>query len=102
MNAFDTARFFKALSEPPRIAILHILSEHPDMLTVDKLIEKLHAAGFPLEQPTFSHHLKILRRAGMVTYRHHWHHHYYSVCPDAFAAMAEALCPFMAEVEVAV
>ncbi len=61
MNAFDTARFFKALSEPPRIAILHILSEHPDMLTVDKLIEKLHAAGFPLEQPTFSHHLKILR-----------------------------------------
>ncbi len=62
MNAKDTARRFKALSEPPRIAILHILAAHPDTLTVDKLIEKLHAAGFP----------------------------------------AEALCPFMAEVEVAV
>jgi len=102
VNAKDTARLFKALSGPPRIAILHILNEHPDTLTVEDLVDKMDKAGFPLEQETVSYHLKILLYAGLVTYRHNWHHHYYSVCPDAFAAMAEALCPFMAEVEVAV
>ncbi len=70
MNAKDTARLFKALSGPPRIAILHILNEHPDTLTVEDLVDKMDKAGFPLEQETVSYHLKISCKKQPGTYRY--------------------------------
>jgi ArsR family transcriptional regulator len=48
---------------------------------------------FELSQPTISHHLKVLRDAGLVesTRRGTWA--YYRVVPDALGALASALAP---------
>ena len=48
-------------------------------------------AAFELSQPTISHHLKILREAGLVdvTRRGTWA--YYRLVPEAVDALREAL-----------
>jgi ArsR family transcriptional regulator len=54
---------FFALGEPARQQILVLLTEH-DELNVNQLTERL-----PLSRPAISHHLKILRQAGLVGVR---------------------------------
>jgi ArsR family transcriptional regulator, arsenate/arsenite/antimonite-responsive transcriptional repressor len=54
---------FFALGEPARQRILVLLTEH-DELNVNQLTERLH-----LSRPAISHHLKVLRQAGMVGVR---------------------------------
>lgn len=54
---------FFALGEPARQRILMLLTEH-DELNVNQLTERLH-----LSRPAISHHLKILRQAGLVEVR---------------------------------
>src|ERR687892_2032079 len=51
---------FKALADPTRVAIVNCLSA-ADEVCVCNL-----TATFDLSQPTISHHLKILREAGLV------------------------------------
>src|SRR2546429_523098 len=51
---------FKALADPTRVAIVNSLSS-ADEVCVCNL-----TATFDLSQPTISHHLKILREAGLV------------------------------------
>lgn len=53
---------FRALSDPTRLRILALLSAQQRPLCVRDIV-----AQFPLEQPTISHHLKVLRDAGLVT-----------------------------------
>ncbi len=61
-EAAALAVLFKALANPVRLQILDILSRHNgDICVCD--IESL----FSLSQPTISHHLGVLRRAGLVT-----------------------------------
>lgn len=57
----DQERALSALADPTRLRILHLLSRH-DSLCVCEI-----EAAFDLGQPTISHHLKILREAGIVT-----------------------------------
>lgn len=52
---------FKALADPTRLRILAMLAGSPSGMCVCDLNE-----GFDLEQPTISHHLKVLRKAGLV------------------------------------
>src|SRR6266508_1723782 len=54
---------FKALADPTRVAIVNSLSA-ADEVCVCNL-----TATFDLSQPTISHHLKILREAGLVESR---------------------------------
>src|SRR5580765_6191364 len=54
------AQTFKALADPTRVAIVNRLSG-AEMLCVCDL-----TGAFALAQPTISHHLKILRDAGLV------------------------------------
>ncbi|MBH9554194.1 ArsR/SmtB family transcription factor [Inhella gelatinilytica] len=54
---------FFALSEIPRQQILLLLSEH-EALNVNQIADQL-----PLSRPAVSHHLKILREAGLVEVR---------------------------------
>jgi len=56
----ELAARFKALSDPTRVAIINSLSA-TDEVCVCNL-----TATFDLSQPTISHHLKILREAGLV------------------------------------
>ena len=51
----------KVLSDPVRLSILNMLRERPA-----HSYEFL--AGLSITQPTLSHHMKILREAGFVTY----------------------------------
>jgi ArsR family transcriptional regulator len=59
---FETqAAFFKALGDPHRLAILAALSRARDPVCVCDL-----TAMLPLNQPTVSHHLRILRDQGLI------------------------------------
>ncbi len=60
-QAQHSARLLRALSDPTRLLILQMLSQHPDTLTVADLTGR-----FRLQQPTISHHLRILRDAGFL------------------------------------
>ncbi len=76
---------FKALADPTRVAIVNSLSA-ADEVCVCNL-----TATFELSQPTISHHLKILREAGLVesTRRGTWA--YYRIVPEAIEALRGAL-----------
>lgn len=60
-DANHIAAAFKALSHPVRVQIVDILSRHGgDICVCD--VEQY----FSLTQPTISHHLKVLREAGLI------------------------------------
>src|SRR5438445_8475106 len=66
-----------ALSDPTRLRILSLLSEHGDTLTVAEIVEH-----FTLEQPTISHHLRTLLSAKLVEYRKRGLNRYYALRRD--------------------
>jgi ArsR family transcriptional regulator len=61
-RAEELAGIFKALGDPTRIQIVHILAAAADPVCVCDF-----TAAFDLGQPTISHHLARLREAGIVT-----------------------------------
>ena len=63
-EAVSQARLLKALADPTRLRILNLLSRHEGEVCVFEIVE-----SFTLEQPTISHHLRILRDAGLVDCR---------------------------------
>ncbi len=63
-EAVSQARLLKALADPTRLRILSLLSRHEGEVCVFEIVE-----SFTLEQPTISHHLRILRDAGLVDCR---------------------------------
>src|SRR3954469_19166831 len=76
---------FKALADPTRVAIVNRLAHAAETCVCDL------TAAFDLSQPTISHHLKVLRHAGLVesTRRGTWA--YYRVVPEAIDALRGAL-----------
>jgi ArsR family transcriptional regulator len=85
-NARDElAARFKALADPTRIAIVNRLASADEVCVCD-----LNGA-FDLSQPTISHHLRILREAGLVesTRRGTWA--YYRLVPEAIESLRGAL-----------
>jgi ArsR family transcriptional regulator, arsenate/arsenite/antimonite-responsive transcriptional repressor len=84
-EAEELASRFKALADPTRVAIVNRLSTADEVCVCD-----LNGA-FDLSQPTISHHLRILREAGLVeaTRRGTWA--YYRLVPETVAALGEAL-----------
>ena len=58
----DDAAIFKALADANRLTMLATLARADDEVCVCDF-----TAALPLEQPTVSHHLRILREAGLVT-----------------------------------
>jgi ArsR family transcriptional regulator len=61
-RATNLAAVYKALGDPTRIQILHILAATNEPVCVCDF-----TAAFELGQPTISHHLATLREAGLVT-----------------------------------
>ncbi len=60
--AADLAAVYKALGDPTRIQMLHVLATAQEPVCVCDFTE-----AFDLGQPTISHHLGKLRDAGIVT-----------------------------------
>jgi ArsR family transcriptional regulator len=79
------AAAFKALADPTRVAIVNRLSAAPECCVCDLTAE------FELSQPTISHHLRVLRDAGLVesTSRGTWA--YYRLVPEAIDRLRESL-----------
>lgn len=79
------ANRFKALSDPTRVAIVNRLA------AAEEVCVCVFVTELGLSQPTISHHLKVLREAGLVasTRRGTWA--YYRLIPAAVADLARAL-----------
>jgi ArsR family transcriptional regulator len=76
---------FKALADPTRVGIVNTLSQVNEVC-VCNLTET-----FALSQPTISHHLKILREAGLVESSRRGTWAYYRLVPEAIDALRGAL-----------
>ena len=80
------AALFKALGDPHRLTILATLARSDDEVCVCDFTSAL-----PLNQPAVSHHLKILRDAGLVTSERHGTWVSYQLAPDAHERLRGAL-----------
>lgn len=83
-TAEETAKVFAALADPTRLSILKLLAENGEEVCVCEI-----TAAFTIGQPTISHHLRILKEAGLVTgvKRGKWVH--YSLVPGHKEALKE-------------
>jgi ArsR family transcriptional regulator len=76
------AAIAKALGDPVRLQLVDVLRKHAGKVCVCELIPL-----FDVGQPTVSHHLKVLRRAGLVDSERRGLWAYYYVLPDALAQL---------------
>ena len=72
------AEFYKALGDETRLKIIEMLFEHE--MCVCEIIDQL-----ALSQPAISHHLKILKHAGILQDTKEGKWIYYSLNPDVFS-----------------
>lgn len=79
-------RRFKALADPTRLRIVATLAANEAPICVCDL-----NTGFDLEQPTISHHLKVLRQAGLVSSARRGSWAYYRLHPAAEGWVREVL-----------
>lgn len=75
MEITDYATLFKALSEPVRLRILHLLLEKSELCVCD-IVDTLE-----LSQSVVSRHLAYLRNAGLLSTRREGVWIYYQVTP---------------------
>jgi ArsR family transcriptional regulator len=80
------AALFKALADPHRLTMLATLARADDEVCVCDF-----TGALPLEQPTVSHHLKILRDAGLVTSVRRGTWVYYRLAADARSRLEATL-----------
>jgi ArsR family transcriptional regulator, arsenate/arsenite/antimonite-responsive transcriptional repressor len=76
---------FKALADPTRVAIVNRLAAADEVCVCD------FVAALELSQPTVSHHLKILREAGLVESSRRGTWAYYRLVPRAVDGLRDAL-----------
>jgi ArsR family transcriptional regulator len=72
------ATLAKALGDPIRLQLVDVLRKHAGKVCVCELVPL-----FELSQPTVSHHLKVLRQAGIVDSERRGLWAYYYVNPEA-------------------
>jgi ArsR family transcriptional regulator, arsenate/arsenite/antimonite-responsive transcriptional repressor len=76
----------KALGDPIRLQIVDVLRKHAGRVCVCELTPL-----FDVGQPTVSHHLKVLRDAGIVDSERRGLWAYYYVIPDSLKELNEWL-----------
>ena len=86
-DAARLARQFAALADPVRLRILSVLATTPGgAICACDLVEPVGKS-----QPTVSHHLKVLKAAGLVTAQRDGKNIWYAVVPAALDALREVL-----------
>ena len=85
--ATDLARMFKALGDPVRLRMLSIIASHQGG---ESCVCDISPA-FDLSQPTISHHLKVLREAGLLDCERRGTWVYYRVLPAALEQLSAVL-----------
>jgi ArsR family transcriptional regulator, arsenate/arsenite/antimonite-responsive transcriptional repressor len=86
-DAKPLAGVFKALSDPVRLRLLSLIAsfEGGEACVCDL------TGPFDVSQPTISHHLRVLREAGLIDCERRGTWVYYWVLPDALARLGALL-----------
>jgi ArsR family transcriptional regulator, arsenate/arsenite/antimonite-responsive transcriptional repressor len=83
----DLARGFKALGDPVRLRLLSLIAARAGgEVCVCDLTDAFEVTG-----PTISHHLRVLREAGLIDCERRGSWVYYWIVPAALAAMSALL-----------
>lgn len=82
-QALRLAAVAKALGDPVRLQLVDVLRTHAGKVCVCELVPL-----FDLSQPTVSHHLKVLRDAGIVGSERRGLWAYYFVIPGALKELS--------------
>src|SRR5918992_4368687 len=77
------AAIAKAIGDPVRLQLLDVLRKHAGKVCVYELVPL-----FDLSQATISHHLKVLREAGLVESERRGLWAYYYVIPEALKELS--------------
>ncbi|MDR0345566.1 MAG: metalloregulator ArsR/SmtB family transcription factor [Nocardiopsaceae bacterium] len=85
--AAGLAQVFKALGDPVRLRLVSLIGAHAggEVCVCDL------TSAFDLSQPTISHHLKVLRAAGLIDSERRGTWVYYRLVPAALERMAGLL-----------
>ena len=86
-TSVDLARGFKALGDPVRLRLLSLIASHGgrEVCVCDL------TSAFAVTGPTISHHLKVLREAGLVEASRRGTWVYYRIVPARLAALSHLL-----------
>ena len=86
-SAAELAQVFKALGDPVRLRLVSLIGARQggEVCVCDL------ASAFDLTQPTISHHLKVLREAGIIDSERRGTWVYYRLVPAALERMAALL-----------
>lgn len=85
-NFEPAGALLKAIADPYRLTILATLAASEHEVCVCDFTDAL-----PLNQPTVSHHLRILREAGLVTCERRGTWVYYQLAADALERLTDTL-----------
>ncbi|MGH3669415.1 MAG: ArsR/SmtB family transcription factor [Pseudonocardiaceae bacterium] len=91
-QALELSRLFKAMGDPVRLRLLSLIASHAggDACVCDL------SGVFELTGPTISHHLKVLREAGLISGERRGTWIYYRIEPDALRRLSAVLVPDVA------
>src|ERR1700754_3599417 len=88
-QAVELARLFKALGDPVRLRLLSLIASHEGgEACVCDLTDVFELSG-----ATISHHLKVLRTAGLISGERQGNWVYYRVHPEALSRWSALLVP---------
>ncbi|MDQ0405170.1 metalloregulator ArsR/SmtB family transcription factor [Streptomyces sp. NBC_01723] len=92
-QALEPAKVFKALGDPVRLRLLSIIASRAggEVCVCDL------TPAFDLSQPTISHHLKLLRQAGLIDCERRGTWVYYWLVPEMTDRLASILTRPMGE-----
>jgi ArsR family transcriptional regulator len=93
-QAVELARLFKALGDPVRVRLLSLIASHEGG---EACVCDLTGA-FDVSGPTISHHLKVLREAGLISGDRRGTWIYYRVRPEMLTTLSQVLVPAEATV----
>ena len=86
-HAARLAAMFKALGDPVRLRLLSLIASHPGG---EACVCEI-SATFDVSQPTISHHLKLLRAAGLLECERRGTWVYHRVIPSALQQLSSVL-----------
>jgi ArsR family transcriptional regulator len=86
-QAAELAAMFKALGDPVRLRLLSLIASHPGG---EACVCEI-SATFDVSQPTISHHLKLLRSAGLLDCERRGTWVYYWAIPSPLRQLSSAL-----------
>jgi ArsR family transcriptional regulator, arsenate/arsenite/antimonite-responsive transcriptional repressor len=87
----DIAQLCKMLADANRLRIVFFLLKNPE-LNVTEICDRLEQS-----QPAVSHHLGLLKQAGILRVRRDGKHNFYSICRDKFHGVMIKLFASMLE-----